>query len=384
MLFLTESLMEKTMQKKIIALAVAGLVSGGASAQVTNVTISGLFDAGLQWSTTEGSNQSQNAGYNNTATSNITVRATEDLGGGMRAGVVAETDLRGAGTLGGFQHYVLIGKTGIGELSLGQRTNMMTTAATTVQPFGTAIGGGYGGGFVRNRGGGFEATGAWSATGRDVRPDGAAHFRSDSFSGVSFGLDFKPTNSSAGETAASNGYLGLGVNYNNGPLNLTFAQSTAKNTTAAAAAVLTFTDTNGNGVVDAGETTVATAAVAAYNSTVKNTMLGGNYTMGAFTGYLGWGRSVADTSAAAGDEANSRSWNIGVRYVMGNWSFMANHLNDNDKLAADADRKLTGLGVDYSMSKRTALFARYQTLDTNTNTAGGRTNTTALGMRHSF
>jgi len=374
------------MQKKIIALAVAGLMSGAAFAQ-SNVTISGLLDMGYLNTSSEGLSSSANVAYNNTATSSLTIAAKEAIGGGMYSGVTLETDLRGpnagSGMLASFQRFVYLGKDGIGELSFGQRTNHVTTSAVTVQPFGTAMGGGYGGSFNRNRGGGFEATGAWSATGRDVRPDAAIHLRSATFSGVSFGLDYKPTNDSTApaEAVPSTGYLGLGINYNNGPLNLTFANSKARNTTAAAA-VITVVDANANGVVDAGETTIATTA--AYNSNVRNTILGGNYTFGAFTGYLGWTRSNADTSAAAGDEADSRSWNIGLKYTMGNWAFLANVIKDDDKLAANVDRKLTGLGVDYSLSKRTAAYVRWVDQDNSSNAAGGKLTQTAFGLRHSF
>lgn len=374
------------MQKKIIALAVAGLVSGSAFAQ-SNVTISGLFDAGVwnlksQATAAPGGDRdsSNNARYNGTGTSNITFAAREDLGGGLRAGILAESDLRGSGTVGGFQHYVFIGKAGIGELSLGQRTNMVTTAAVAVQPFGTAYGGGWGSDFVRTRGGGFEAAGVWSGAGRDVRPDAAAHFRSDSFNGLTFGIDFKPTNDGTNETQASSGYLGLGVNYNNGPLNLTFANSKAKNTTAAVA----IGDVTCTGF---GTTcTAATAAVAAYNSNVKNTVFGGNYTFGAATVYAGWTRSKADTSAVAGDEADSASWNIAVKYALNaNLSLTANILRDNDKLAANVDRKMNALGADYAFSKRTSAYFRYTNGDTNTSSgAFGKFSGYGFGLKHSF
>jgi predicted porin len=378
---------------KIIALAIAGLVSGAAFAQ-SNVTISGYFDAALVNSTADGKNSSWNAAYGVAGTNQITVKATEDLGGGMKAGVLLETDIRGSGTtyaggaahgtngaaFGGFQHYIFITKDGIGDLSFGQRTNMISTSLVTVQPYGTALGGGDSSGFTRTRGGGFEAYGVWTATGRDVRPDAAVHFRSASWSGVSFGIDFKPLNNSGptstgeDEATSSSGYTGLGINYNNGPLNLTFAQSKASTAFAGG----TFSATTG----------VFTAA-AAYNSSIKNTALGGNYTFGPATVYAGWTRSVADTAVAAGNEADSRSWNIALKYaVTPTLAITGNYLRDDDKTALDVDRKLFALGLDYSLSKRTTAFARYNTQDTNLNgTTGanvGKTTNTAFGLKHSF
>jgi predicted porin len=74
-----------------------------------------------------------------------------------------------------------------------------------------------------------------------------------------------------------------------------------------------------------------------------------------------------------------------LKYTMGNLAFLFNTVKDNDKLAANADRKQTGLGVDYALSKRTTAYARYVTLDTDTNTSNaGKMTTTALGLKHSF
>jgi predicted porin len=82
------------MQKKIIALAIAGL-SSAAFAQ-TNVTIQGLFDTGYQnfKSETAGVTTKTNrwGSGSNTATTNLTFVVNEDLGGGMKAGLWLETD----------------------------------------------------------------------------------------------------------------------------------------------------------------------------------------------------------------------------------------------------------------------------------------------------
>lgn len=354
------------MQKKIIALAVAGLVSGSAFAQ-SNVTISGLFDAGVTNAKIEGSTTSNNATYNNAGTSQITFAATEDLGGGMKAGVLAESDLRGAGTVGGFQHYVWIGGN-FGTVSLGQRTNFTTTAAVTMQPFGTATGGGYAAAFTRLRGGGFGATGVFSATTvagqpnaaatdvRDVRANGVVDYRSPSFNGLTFGLQYKPTNNDSTETTVSNGQTNIGVNYNNGPLNLSFANSKIENT---------------GGVVSG-------------TNEVKHNLFGGNYTFGAATVYAGI--TTSKTNAAAAVVADSRSYNLGLKYqVTGNIAVSANFLRDNDKLAANQDSSLNAIGADYAFSKRTSAYAVYTKGDYDkSNGAAGDFRTYTVGLKHSF
>ncbi len=355
------------MQKKIIALAVAGLMSGAAFAQ-SNVTISGLFDAGVNWTKIEGSTQSMNAGYNNTGTSNLTFAATEDLGGGMKAGVLAETDLRGGGTLANFQHYVWMGANW-GTLSLGQRTNFTTTTAVTIQPFGTAHGGGYATTFTRLRGGGFGAGGTFSAAitaaqpnvpgagtdMRDVRPNGVVDYRSPSMSGFTVGLQYRPRNSDATETAASAGQTNLGLNYNNGPMNLSYAYSNITNTTALA----------GGG------------------NYVRHDLLGGNYSFGPATVYLGWTRSKTDAGAAV--TADSRSWNIGLKYdVTSKIAIKANILRDDDKSVANVDSTLNAIGADYAFSKRTAAYVVWTGGDYNKAAATGKYDLFSVGMRHSF
>ncbi len=385
------------MQKKIIALAVAGLMSGAAFAQ-TNVTISGVLDVGVNNAKAQNKETSTNAAYNNTVTSNIAFRAQEDLGGGMKAGMFFETDIRGSGLMADFQRYVFING-GWGELSLGQRTNFSTTTGTVAQPFGTALGGGYSGAFGRLRGGGFEATGNFSATtGRDVRANGSVRYDSPNFAGFTAGVSWKPENDSANETTASNGHLNLGLNYANGPIRVSYAYAKITNSTAAGAAASTVTgacaiDLNGDGdTADAGETaagicTITTAAgAAAYDSSIKHNLLAANYTIGAFTLYGGYTTSKGDTAVAAGNEADSRSWNIAAKWAAtGNIDLMANYLKDNDKLAANDDRKLLGLGMDYKFSKRTAAYVRYEKLDTDTNNgSAGKLTTYGAGLRHAF
>ncbi|MEW6292311.1 MAG: porin [Pseudomonadota bacterium] len=382
------------MQKKIIALAVAGLLSGAAFAQ-TNVTISGVLDVGLNNAkgtfTGSGFSASNNAGYNNTATSNIAFRAQEDLGGGMKAGMFLESDIRGGATalLGSFQKYVYING-GWGELSFGQRTNFATTTATTAQPFGTAMGGGYSTAFGRLQGFGYGATGALTASGatatlsgnRDVRADGSIRYDSPNMQGFTAGLSYKPKNvgesvvANNTETTPATGHLNLGLNYANGPMKVSYAYVKIDNTNLGRAAVA------------ANPATGLTAITAAdgYNGSTKHNLLGANYAFGPATVYAGYTTSKADTTGAtAGNEFDSRSWNLGLKYaVAGNIDLLANYLKDNDKTSNNYDRKLIGLGMDYGFSKRTVAYLRYEAADANTNAATGKVTTYSAGLRHAF
>lgn len=94
----TNLFLENSMQKKIIALAVAGLMSGAAFAQASNVQIYGRVNTGFE-------NYSATGSVTGTAAdlkarnrvfdsgSRLGFRGTEDLGGGLKAGFVIESGL---------------------------------------------------------------------------------------------------------------------------------------------------------------------------------------------------------------------------------------------------------------------------------------------------
>lgn len=125
------------MQKKIIALAVAGLASTAAFAQ-TNVTIYGVADAAFVYTNTNGGNTANTANQNGRdkfaiengglAGSRIGFKGTEDLGNGLKAVFVLEYALAidansGIGNTGGLnsrQSYVGL-STKAGDVTLGRQ-----------------------------------------------------------------------------------------------------------------------------------------------------------------------------------------------------------------------------------------------------------------------
>lgn len=132
------------MQKKLIALAVAGLVSAPAFAQ-SNVTIYGLVDMGVSYrsdnaDSTVGSRTSIDSGVQ--SGSRIGFRGVEDLGNGLKAGFVLEQGLfvdngqsRTDGTFSR-QSYVYLGG-GFGTVALGRQYSPQFNILTNLDPFGT-------------------------------------------------------------------------------------------------------------------------------------------------------------------------------------------------------------------------------------------------------
>jgi len=363
------------MKQKFLALAIAGL-SGTAFAQST-VTITGLFDTGVQMFKAESlgvtTNTNRWGSSSNTGTTNLTFLLEEALGNSMKAGLFLETDPTAgtANTAGVWnsQNYLWVSG-GFGKVSLGYMNNFANTAATTAQPFGTAMGGGYSGAFGRLNGvnvigapaavaAATAATAGAFAGARDIRANNSIKWDSPSFSGFTAGLLYRSPNSGSGNAAAdADGQTQIGLNYNNGPLNLSYAHSNILSNVAS---------------INTGVTT--------------HNLLGANYNFGTVTLYGGW-TSSKNTGVAA-RTVDARSWNVALKWqATPVVSVAANVLRSDDKMVADQDRNLNALGLDYSLSKRTTAYARWEGGDNDksaiTGANGGKFNRTAFGLKHTF
>jgi predicted porin len=79
------------MKKQLLALAVAGAIAAPAMAQ--NVSISGTFDFGIGNKETSGANVTNSKNDDNLSSSVLSIKVSEDLGQGMKAGVELTTAL---------------------------------------------------------------------------------------------------------------------------------------------------------------------------------------------------------------------------------------------------------------------------------------------------
>lgn len=371
------------MQKKLIALAIAGLASSAAFAQ-SNVTISGNLDIGYR-STSFGTTTLMDAKTaalgNGSSTSSIVFSGTEDIGNGMKVGFRLNTEPAFGATNANFinsESYLELSGN-FGSLKLGTVNNAALIAGAAVaQPFGTAIGGGYSANFGRLsrtttiataagttpvailNGEGETATG--TSGGFLVRNSSSLKYTTPSFSGFTASLQYAAKNNDANAAAASNtpSTVEIGLNYNNGPLNVAYVNYALN---------------------QAGVTNILTA-----NEKMTHNMLAANYTFGPATVYGGWTSSKQSGLAAVG--ADSRSWNIALKYaVSGALNLMANIVKVDDKLVGNQDRDLTGLGLDYALSKRSTAYGRYETGDNdkrNTGTVDGKFTRWSVGLRHTF
>lgn len=342
------------MKKSLLALAVLGAFAGVAQAQ-TGITVRGLIDVGYQST----SRQAGNAGgvdfsginNNGSATSTLVFEGTEDLGGGLKAGFFLATDFdagEASSTFLNSQNYLSLAG-GFGSVQLGRINAQALTAATTAQPFGTAIGGGYSTAFSRLNG---------DVISRIIRTSNSAYYTSPNFGGFKATVGFSQKNDDVGATGAnlSDGMQEFAVSYNANGLNIVLTRFQAEEGIA--------------GGVGAVEDT--------------HTLLGANYAFGPLTVYGGWTDSNAEV-AGAPDTVDATSYNVAAKYaITPALAVMANFVRVNDKLAANVDRSLVGLGADYSLSKRTVAYVRYERQDPNKRVSNDRRSDMAIGLRHSF
>ena len=400
------------MQKKLIALAIAGL-SGAAFAQ-SNVTIYGVADATFDIINVSGGSAALSGNTPNftrvsTNGSRLGFKGTENLGNGLTALFQFESNANfdnSASTLGTSRDSFAglsgdFGKVILGNLSTPTR---VLAAALDVNAGDDGIGTnqaivGKLGGALANAGTGVPAAGATrSATSSslfDTRFSNSIEYITPSFSGlqatVAYIANENKTDTSGAKLNTS--AYDLGLNYNNGPVlvGLTYAKVTEKN------------DVTGSAPYGSG----ALKTYLGSDQKLKELRLGGSYDFGVATLRALYAQTKADGSL---NDVKQTVWGIGGTYnVTTNGKLTAQyyHAGDLDKSTGADDNtgaKFCTLGYEHSLSKRTLLKANYAYLKndekTSTNGFGGgydfgknssgfagddiKLSGLQVGLRHSF
>lgn len=380
------------MKKSLIALA--ALAATGAFAQ-SSVQIDGIVDAGFQSIGYKG--QTVNGIANNgSSTSQINFRGTEDLGGGLKANFRVETDwntVSTKGNTGSVSSPVTLGNETVaaassfangevrgglsgnfGSVDLGVVNFNTLDTYLTGQPFGTAIGGGFRA---------LAVTDTTSVAASLVRSDNSVKYVTPSFAGFKASLYYagrqnKAVDTTATATAAAvkstsfsttfgaydmAGSQELGLSYANGPVAASF--STLKQ------------DYNGVGTN-------------AYTQTLNT--LGANYAFGAAKVF-----GLFQTNKKSDDSYNTEYFSLSGTYTFGATTLLAQVGQLKSKAGANNGLKsdLVGLGADYALSKRTAVYARYENINDKAGVVANpatlaadvdnnKRTRTAIGLRHAF
>ncbi len=332
------------MQKKLIALAVAGLVSGGAFAQ-TNVTISGL----VRMSVEQYKLSNVGAGFDASSENRVSDQSSmlvfsgrEDLGGGMYAGFTIDNrfspDLGAFGASGNTNIHLggNWGRVAIGRQDLHYGTAIESYKAYTLQNI------------LSN---GIFAQVNGTSIANATRTPNVVMYDSPNMSGFSARLAMSTnwsaavTNEGTGLRAAGAADPGKGsatnlaLNYANGPIKAGYSYWRA--------------------TVEGGKT------AAAGDQRGDTLQFGYTFPMGLGIG-LGWNKSKLDFTTG---EVSRTAWVLPISYTFGaNQVALSYAKAGNTSGVADSGANAYTLSFGHSLSKRTNVGVAYTKLD---NKSGG-------------
>jgi len=374
------------MKKTLVALA--ALAATGAFAQ-SSVTIDGYFDRGYTVTNSTNNTSDSKLIGSSAGTTTLGVKVRETLTGGLSIGASFNTDFADAAganqdststttssiQTGGFansQSFIDV-TGGFGVVRLGMPNNFTLTNVTGVASpaFSTRVGSAYSSAFsIANGIGtgtvgsvGFATQVANGATGagvRAIRIANTVQYSSPSFSGLTVHVGYTQKNSNGGTGTDTVGVTEGALRYTAGPVDAML--STIKYTVGSTAPL--------NGSLTA-------------NSDTTQNLLGAAFTvMPGLKLHAGVGSYSSSTNVFKGS-----SQQFGVTYTTGAFDLMAQMASVDDKSTSDIDRKMTGIGINYNLSKTARAYVRYDNINLNDNaaaTTGSKLNRYAIGVSKSF
>jgi len=381
------------MQKKLIALAVAGLASTGALAQ-SNVTVYGILDAYYSYNSVDKAPGSTNddsghsIGSGGLSGSRLGFKGTEDLGGGLKASFVLEYAVQNdinsplgidASANATRQSYVALSGN-FGTVAVGRlQTAAYDWDCTTAPLAGSGLD-------AKSKLAGH----ALLSCGGAGRANNAVAYMSPNFSGFTFALNHSRvtenqngvgTVPAAGTSPDNDAYANIiGGGYNNGPLaiNAVWSKVDFSNKSTAAATFVT--------------------------EEVTEWGISGSYNFGMlklFGAYQSADFDVKDLVSSR--NSDNDKWTVGVGVPVGANGTVAVQYSDAslDRCGAanvftvQCDANAWTIGYTHNLSKRTTLYGGYVDVSNDNNSArganaqfatvaGGDASTFIVGARHSF
>jgi predicted porin len=336
----TLNLEEIQMQKKIIALAIAGLVSGAAWAQ-SNVTIYGVADTGYVYSS---QGKAKFSGIHNNGLwsgNRLGFRGEEALGNGLKAVFTYEfgnIDIDRSGGINGTRE-TFVGLSGaFGTVTVGRQGSpsykffgaTSSNGITTVQPTNLAFNSNMG------FGAGTSAVGT-IGTGGPGRWDNSIAYHSPSFSGLDFRAVYsfgENVRESFGQASSDASKFGIGVRYTNGPLYLTAIYETQ------------FDDDGDIPYTNAGNDI----------DSIKSWAIGGNYDFKVVQLFANYAQGKQNQPAGA-DDIKRKLWSVGLAVpVSAAGKVRLEYMQYKAKDVDDGKAKGFGIGYDHDLSKRTKVY----------------------------
>jgi predicted porin len=388
------------MQKKIIALAVAGLVSGVAFAQ-TNVTVYGVIDQSYVYSKSDtgtiagGSNKFSGIKDGGMSGSRFGFKGEEALGNGLKAiftmeyGKDSDSDANQVTNVGNnfYVRQAFVGlNNNMGTLTVGRQYNAASdvygpnSSNGVVNAMPVNVLQGVNGSQIRSQGG-------------NARQDNVIKYVSPDFSGFSVRADYAfgeagknsyiPGTNANVASVSDNGRYAIAGSYANGPFGVDLSYAGQSNV----------------------YTNYTTAALpnSGQGKSIDEWYLGGRYDFKVVKLYGSYQQMKNKTDVALAN-TGSKLWQVGLSAPVGaNGLAMLEYAEirfeaDNSPAALKADGKNKGFGIGYThnLSKRTTLYTFVSQIKYDDNTgstsdwvggiaaAGEKTNTFSAGIRHMF
>ena len=357
------------MQKKLIALAVAGLASTAAFAQ-TNVTIYGLVDYGYAYrfdarGLDSVTNTINNAGKPNSASqinggqqsgNRLGFKGTEDLGNGLKAVFLLEqgfqSDTGASASADSFynrQAYVGLSG-GFGTVVGGRLYTPHYTFVSGLDPFGAGTVGRYNN--VYSVVAGAVPGSAFGNLTDPVRVDNAVAYISPSFGGFTVTGAF--SNNASGNDSLSNN---------------------ARNNTVYA---LLGQYTGGALTVGANYHYIAMGTGLQAIDNVQNFTVGGSYDFKVAKVMALYSWNEIDYSTAAVKDMTLNNFMLGATVPFGKFAAKGSYIY-SDGNSAIGDAQQLALGLDYNLSKRTNLYTAYSWIDNSGSRMNGVGDASASG-----
>ena len=392
------STLEKFEMKKTLV-AIATLAAIGAHAQ-SSVVLDGYFDRSYLGVNNTLSTKNAKSIASSAGTTTFGIKVREELSSDLSMGLSLNTDWADVAGLtqdsvtiqntttqkGGFansQTFADLTSKSMGTLRLGTPNSYTLTNATGVASpaYSTGVGSSYSTNFSIANGittgvdgsAGIAAlstnsSAQYSVTNigaRAIRIANTVQYSSPSFNGASvhIGRSFKNDNTTVGSATSTVETVGVteyALRYTNGPIDAMYTSIQYQSPTA--------TSTN------------ATSATL----TSTQNLLGVSYAvLPNLKLHAGSGNFSSTANLYKGT-----SLQYGATYTMGAWVFSGQAVTVNDSATTDQDRKLTGAGIDYNLSKTARAYMRYDNINYYSNGttvyAGTQQRRTALGFSKSF
>ena len=311
------------MQKKLIALAAAGMLSAPAMAQM-NVTIYGVVDAYAKstWGDGKRSTGVDSGGENG---SRLGFRGSEDLGNGLKAvfdlqfgsipvetgGGLTTTRTAFVGLAGDFGTLVAGRIQPAGYFESYYFDPAMAHFFSPVQRLQKGI---------AARGVGASINTGWNAA---ARQNNAINYQSPSFGGLKASLTYGFGEQNSG---SRQGFSSVGLDYTNGPLKAGYVYQGINN-------------------------------IAGTSTDQREHFIGASYDFG-MVSVLGSWQSARVTGSGFSSETD-KVWSVGAKFKLGSATEILLGYANADVDAADGDGKGYTIGAIYALSKRTHLYGGY-------------------------